>query len=123
MSLSNLASEKQVESIDERLKGIENNLQSLLSETRKKLPSNGNGTSPPRAKTMRNVALHPVSSVSVKPDEDDRLERDPRLLDTSMLSHSMHAKSLFEKLNSRYPTTQSTRLKRAVATLQTTRKL
>jgi len=39
-----------------------------------------------------------------------------------MLSHSMHAKGLFEKLNSRFPTAQSSRLKRVITTLQTTLK-
>ena len=121
-----MSSEKQVESIDDRLQSIESSLQSLLSETKKQFTqstANENSAStPPTSKTMRKLALHPAPPASSKPDEDDKIERDPRLLDTSMLSHSMHAKGLFEKLNSRFPTAQSTRLKRAITTLQTTLK-
>jgi hypothetical protein len=101
-------------------------LQSLLSETNKQsTQSSANDSSfsnPSTSKTTRKLAFHPAPPVSFKPDEDDKFERDPRLLDTSMLSHSIHANGLFEKLNSGFPTVQSSRLKRAITTLQTTLK-
>jgi hypothetical protein len=65
---------------------------------------------------MRKLTLHAAPSTSSKP-QDDNYEGD-----TSLLSHSVQAKGLFEKLSSKLATGNSTRLKKSIARLQATLK-
>lgn len=80
------------------------------------MTANGASISTPTSKTTRKLALYPAPSAPSK-SRDDNYEGD-----TSLLSHSLQAKGLFEKLSSKFATGNNTRLKKAISRLQATLK-
>ncbi|KAH8651600.1 hypothetical protein BGZ60DRAFT_549870 [Tricladium varicosporioides] len=110
--------ERQVESIEKRLLGIEDSLRTLVLESRKRpAPVDGCDLPTTISKTTQKMPLQPLEGDSHTPDTEANFEGD-----TSLLAHSLHAKGIFEKLSSRLSSTQSPRLKAALLSLQKTLK-
>jgi len=113
---TNNISEKQVESIEERLLGIENSLRILVVESKQRAPqADGTEISTVTPKSTQKLALQPLPEDSPRPNTEDNFEGD-----TSLLAHSLHAKGIFEKLSSRFLSSQSPRLNNALTSLQKT---
>lgn len=107
-----------MESIEERLLGIEDSLRTLVVETKKRAPQTTGIESPAAASSIaQKMTVQPLPQDSPRPDIGENFDGD-----TSLLAHSLHAKEIFEKLSSAISSKQSPKLKTALLSLQKTLK-
>ncbi|KAL3420027.1 fungal specific transcription factor domain-containing protein [Phlyctema vagabunda] len=114
--------ENKVESIDDRLAGIEKSLEMLVAN----IPKSGSQSTPPDAGNtppisklvLRQARAQSHSAGTPQSDVTDTYEGD-----TSFKAHSLHAKSLFEILSSSTSARRSIALRDALTSLQNTLKI